>query len=65
MLNKTYKQRIVYASVTMVFILIFATPSLNKLTFGYPIGYNEGRKEKGLGYGQIIGMVQDNAGKTE
>lgn len=65
MLNKTYKSTIVYASVTVAFILIFATPSLNKMTFAYPIGYNKGMNEKGLSYGQIIGMVQDNAGKTE
>ena len=65
MLNKTYKSTIVYASVAVAFILIFAAPSLNKITFAYPIGYNKGMNEKGLGYGQIIGMVQDNTGKTE
>jgi hypothetical protein len=65
MLNKTYKSTIVYGSVALAFILIFAAPSLNKMTFAYPIGYNKGMNEKGLGYGQIIGMVQDKAGKTE
>lgn len=66
MLKKTYKSTILYTTAAISFILIFAVPSINKISsFAYPVGPAEEMKEKGYNFGQIVGMVQDGTGKTE